>query len=259
MTLPLLAALLLAAQGAWAEPLSAPFAGALELVSAPEKAADAVPRIEGIELEPAFARRLPPGVCEEAASLLQDGDLLFMDSHNAVFERVAEASNSWASHVGVAYREGGRWRLYESKLLSGAKTDLCKFLGRSNGRYALGRLKRPLDPARAARLKAWVTDPANYGVPYDLGFDYERRGSSFCSKFVRHAYEAVGVRLGRTQTLAQLIEEFRGSPERRRELIRFFKLLLVRPELPLARVTITPASQLEDAQLQVTERRFSYR
>lgn len=198
--------------------------------------------------------RVSPEACRKYAANLRDGDIIFQEGRFMVFKRIAEATNSWVSHVGVAFKEGGEWIVYESKVTPGSRTPLCRFLGRSGkGHTAIGRLRRERSGRDVERLRAWASDPANRGVPYDLGFDYNRKGSSFCSKFVSQAYASIGKPLGRTQTLRQLVDEFRGTPERKRSLVRFFKLLFVRVQLPWERVTLTPASVMRDGNLDVRE------
>lgn len=195
-----------------------------------------------------------PEACRKYAEHLKDGDLIFQEGRFILFKKIAEASNSWVSHVGVVFNEAGEWVVYESKVTPGSRTPLCKFLGRSGrGHTAIGRLKGRASGDFLNRVRIWASDPANRDVPYDLGFDYTRKGKSFCSKFVSNAYEAAGRRLGRPQTLKELFDEFRGTPERRRSLVNFFKLVLVRAELPWERVTLTPASVMEDSGLSVSE------
>jgi hypothetical protein len=177
---------------------------------------------------------------------------------NFLYRRVARVSNSWASHVGLAFKDHhtGEWYVYESTVFKGKKTPLCQFLGRAAGdHYAIGRLKKPLSPAKLEALWAWTTDPANYGQNYDLGFDLDEAGTNFCSKFVYNAFRRIGVEIGRVQTFRELFDGFKGPEKERTELVNFFKTFMLRADLPWARRTVTPASQLEDPRLTIWEHR----
>lgn len=206
------------------------------------------------EAQVEIQRAISPEVCRAYSEKLDEGDLIFIAARFALFEKVARASNSWASHVGIVFQDaGGQWTVYESKISPGRVTPLCTFLGRAGkGQTAIARLKKKPGRERMGAVKAWASNPANH-LPYDLGFEFNEPGSSFCSKFVHHAYQAAGVSLGKTQTLQELLDAFEGSSEERDSLVRFFKLYMLRLNFPWQRVTLTPASVMRDPKLVVTE------
>jgi len=77
---------------------------------------------------------------------------------------------------------------------------------------------------------------------YHLGFDFDSK-RQFCSKFVYLTFkEALGVELGKIQTLKELLEE---NPQASVNFWRCWYLGFI----PWERKTITPASQLHDPQL----------
>ena len=81
-----------------------------------------------------------------------------------------------------------------------------------------------------------------HGKLYHLGFKYESQ-RQFCSKFVYQVYkEALGIELGKVQTLEQLLEE---NPQ---ASVRFWRCWYL-GFIPWQRKTITPASQIADPQL----------
>ena len=70
-------------------------------------------------------------LCQQVAKELQPADILFLDINEYLFRKVAEATNSWTSHVGVAIWEDEKWMIYESVDPVSKKTPLCEFLKRT--------------------------------------------------------------------------------------------------------------------------------
>lgn len=205
----------------------------------------------------------PNETCAAAAEVLRDGDLVFLEYNGFPFDRLALTTNSWASHVGIAFEDpaSGRWEIYESRALHGQKTPLCDYLGRTRkGHFAIRRYRKPLSAARLERIRTFATDPANYEKPYHLGFNLDSRDTSFCSKFAREAYRRADITIGRVESFREMLNQYRG--DRRDELACFWdrwffcRRDFVRPfcnfilgddkEIPWSRRTVTPASELED-------------
>jgi hypothetical protein len=209
------------------------------------------------------------GPCAEARRVIADGDLVFLALDNFLYRRVGEATNSWASHVGIAFQDSrGRWFVYESKPPLGGKTPLCRYVKRAkDGRFAVLRLGKPLSPVRMAQVRAFSTRAGSYRKPYHLGFKLESSNTSFCSKFVRDAYASGGVEIGRIETFRDLLASHDGEEEGRRKLVRFFESWFfcrryfgsvcrliggdadASTAIPWDRKTVTPASQLNDPRL----------
>ncbi len=81
------------------------------------------------------------------------------------------------------------------------------------------------------------------GKWYHLGFDYDSP-RQYCSKFVYQVYrQALGVELGKLQTLEQLLNE---NPQANVSFWRAWYFGFI----PWNRRTVTPASQLIDPQLE---------
>src|SRR5690348_8276010 len=133
------------------------------------------------------------------AADLQVGDLVFIRIANFLYRRVADATMSWTSHVGmIDHREGDEWIVAESKVPRSRYCPLSRFVGRSEkGRWAALRLRSPLDESAQARLQQEAR--RRMGKWYHLGFDLDSR-HQFCSKFVYEVYrDALGVDIGKVE------------------------------------------------------------
>ncbi|MCV6612609.1 MAG: YiiX/YebB-like N1pC/P60 family cysteine hydrolase [Amphritea sp.] len=172
---------------------------------------------------------------------LQEGDILFISINAFLYKQVAKGTGSWSSHVGFAIREGNDWYVLESKVPTVSKTPLRKYLSRTcNGEVMVRRLPSSLTKTQVHELKRAANK--RYGQFYHLGFKYESQ-RQFCSKFVYQVYkEALGIELGKVQTLEQLLEE---NPQ---ASVRFWRCWYL-GFIPWQRKTITPASQIADPQL----------
>ena len=174
---------------------------------------------------------------------LQVGDVVFIRVANFLYRRVADATNSWTSHVGlISGREQGEWLVAESAVPRSRYCPLSRFVSRSaGGQYAVKRLKTPLTEADQRRLQAEAAQ--RMGIWYHLGFDFDSP-RQFCSKFVHEIYrEALGVEIGTVEPFRALLARNPESP------LTFWKLWFL-GRIPWERRTITPGSQYECAQLE---------
>lgn len=180
--------------------------------------------------------------CKLAKSLINEGDLVFLEINNYIFQNIARLSASWTSHVGVILKNpGGDWVVAESTIPRSKITPFCTYVGRTRGsRLAIRRLYRPL---MASELNLLVSATSQrLGVSYDTGFDYNSN-KQFCSKFVYQAYlDATGLEIGRKETFADLRT---AHPE----IDITFAEVWFMGNIPWDRVTVTPASQYEDGDL----------
>lgn len=172
---------------------------------------------------------------------LQEGDILFISINAFLYKQVARGTGSWSSHVGFAIRENNQWYVLESKVPTVSKTPLRKYLARTcNGEVMIRRLPTPLTSEQVALLKQAAGK--RLGKLYHLGFKYDSP-RQFCSKFVYQVYkEALGVELGKVQTLTELLQE---NPQASVGFWRCWYLGFI----PWQRKTITPASQIADRNL----------
>lgn len=178
--------------------------------------------------------------CSAAASVIAEGDLIFLDIPYILFRRVAEGTNSWTSHVGIVLKdEYGAWVVAESTVPLSKKTPLCNYLRRSSDyTFEIKRLNRPLNALDIGKLR--TTANAMLDRFYNLGFNFDSN-LFFCSKFVYLTYQSIGVEVGRVQTFRELMAE---NPK---VSMTFWKLWFF-GSVPWERRTVTPASQLNDSQ-----------
>lgn len=171
----------------------------------------------------------------ENSGVLSAGDLIFIRSGSYLYQRVADMTRTWTSHLGVLFegRSSG-WMVAESRHPKVVYTPLETFLSRSvSGLFAVERLKQGLPKEAIHELKQAAD--RRMGLRYDLGFDYDARGE-FCSKFAHEIYlEALGVELGKVETFREVVDKGSGVP------IWFWRMWFF-GSIPWERRTVTPAS-----------------
>jgi len=175
--------------------------------------------------------------------ILAEGDILFTRLRTPFGRQIADASASWASHVGIALRdEHGTWRVAESRIPLSCYSSLESFLARSEDCSVVARrLRGGLEPAQVAALRE--SAERRFGQWYDTGFKYDRQQRAFCSKFAYDVYrEALGIEIGRKESFRELLAR---NPEPRLGFWRWWYF----GSIPWDRITVTPASQLESSLL----------
>jgi len=176
-------------------------------------------------------------------SNLQIGDIVFIRIANFLYRRVAEATQSWTSHVGmIVERRDSEWVVAESAVPRSRYCSLSRFLKRSEaGQCSIKRLKTPLDAGAFERLQAGAA--RRMGKWYHLGFKLDS-SRQFCSKFIYEVYqEAVGVKIGTLESFRELLGKNPHNP------LLFWKVWFC-GWIPWERQTITPASQYESELLE---------
>jgi|SRR5579864_8772525 len=175
---------------------------------------------------------------------LQIGDIVFIRISNFLYRRVAEATGSWISHVGLIDRqEEGEWLVAESTFPFSRYTPLTMFLRRSEkGKCAFMRLKTPPNSSTHSKLQAEARQRLR--KMYHLGFDFDSR-LQFCPKFVFEVYrDALGVDIGAVETFRDLLNKQPDSPK------AFWKIWFL-GQIPWDRRTVTPESQYRSELLEV--------
>lgn len=175
---------------------------------------------------------------------LEVGDVVFIRIPLLPFRKVADTTSSWTNHVGIVMDVSGKEPLVaESRVPFSGATTWARFAGRSDGgRVAVARLKAGLDGEQRRRLQQAAIKRC--GILYDTGFNLHSR-RQFCSRFVREVLdEAAGVKLGEVENFATLLARNPQADQRYWRLWYF-------GAIPWQRETVTPASLLRDASLDV--------
>lgn len=177
-------------------------------------------------------------ICLKAEQIVQEGDLVFTAIPNYLFEKVADGTGSWTSHVGIVFKDkDGKLIVAESKVPKVKETPFCAFLKRSKKyKYEIRRYRRPLASAEVYTMQ--LTAQTHFGKLYDLGFNLDSN-RMFCSKFVFLLYQSIGIPIGNVQTFQELLQ---SRPQTDLSFWRFWYL----GRIPWTRRTVTPASVLAD-------------
>jgi uncharacterized protein YycO len=134
-----------------------------------------------------------------AAVPLRDGDLIFQTSRSGQSLAIQRATHSPWSHMGVIVFRDGKPLVFEASATV-RYTPLATWAARGEGgTYAVRRLKQPLTPPQAAKLRAAATKYA--GRPYDLYFEWSDE-RIYCSELAWKMYrDALGIEIGTRQEL----------------------------------------------------------
>jgi hypothetical protein len=170
-------------------------------------------------------------------SLLEPGDILFSSIPNFLYRRVAKATGSNASHVGIAfYDPHAGWLVSESAVPTVRYSSIADFISRSDkGWLVVRRMRGGLTSHQVISLRHECDK--RMGGLYHLGFDY-LSSRQFCSKFVYQTYAAaLGVEIGALESFRTLLNNLPDTP------LWFWRLWFL-GRIPWMRLTVTPASQL---------------
>lgn len=174
---------------------------------------------------------------------LQPGDVVFTRINNLLYRQVAQATQSWTSHVGVVVRHPQQGLVVaESRVPKSTLTPFDAFVARSErGMYAVRRLPRALSEQEQAAL--FVAAERRLGMWYDFGFNYDSP-RQYCSKFVYDVMaESTGELIGDLETFQEQLDRFPRCP-------RGFWRLWFFGRIPWGRRAVTPASQFRSKRLQ---------
>jgi hypothetical protein len=170
-------------------------------------------------------------------SLLEPGDILFTSIPNFLYRRVARATGSTASHVGIAfYDPDAGWLVAESAVPKVRYSPIANFISRSDkGWVVIRRIHGGLTPSQVTLLHNECD--IRMGKLYHFGFHY-LSPRQFCSKFVYETYlAALGVEIGNLESFRTLLNNLPNTP------LLFWRLWFL-GRIPWTRLTVTPASQL---------------
>lgn len=168
---------------------------------------------------------------------LQPGDIIFTSIANFLYRRVAQATGSKTSHVGIVFYDETRgWLVAESAVPTVRYSTLARFIARSDQGWAVVRRVRGGLSAEQVGLLRQQCD-LRMGKLYHFGFHYASP-RQFCSKFVYDCYRtAIGIEVGRLESFRSLLDSQPNTP------LLFWRLWFF-GRIPWTRLTVTPASQL---------------
>ncbi len=190
----------------------------------------------------AFANDKPSVHCQDSLKIIEEGDVVYISNHNYLFRQVEKDTMTWASHVGIAFKDPKNkdWMVYESTWPKSKLTPICDFLARSfEEKLEIKRLNRKLIPAEIRVMKMAATNM--FGLSYDQGFDYVDAKTSFCSKYVFKTFQTININVGVLETFQSLLDKNPSMD------LTFWKAWFF-GSIPYERLTITPASQILDSQ-----------
>lgn len=170
-------------------------------------------------------------------SLLEPGDVLFTSIPNFLYRRVAKATGSIASHVGIAFYDPKTgWLVAESAVPTVRYSPIDDFISRSDqGWLVVRRMPGGLSPDQVTSLRHECDK--RMGKLYHLGFHY-LSSRQFCSKFVYETYlTAFGVKIGTLESFRTLLNNLPDTP------LLFWRFWFL-GRIPWTRLTVTPESQL---------------
>jgi cell wall-associated NlpC family hydrolase len=156
------------------------------------------------------------GVALTAQSPWREGDIVFQTSRSSQSKAIQLATKSQWSHMGVVFREQGRWMVLEAVQPVKA-TPIETWINRGVGAHVVAkRLRRHESLLTPAALKRMRSAGRKFlGKPYDLTFEWDNR-RIYCSELVWKIYkEALGIEVGR---LSKLQEFYLSDPIVRRKM-----------------------------------------
>lgn len=187
---------------------------------------------------PKTTEKLP----DSLTSKLQDGDIIFTLIDNPLFRRVAQASGSWESHVGILFQHYGEWWVAESTIPRAKWTPLHRFIQRSeHQKFEIYREKNQLSQAETQKIRQQAE--SHIGKFYHLGFNYDSP-RMYCSKLVYTCYGQIGKPVGTCKTIRQIFNENPNIP------IAFWRTYYL-GFIPWNRRIVTVKSVLNDPSLRI--------
>jgi len=141
-------------------------------------------------------------VAVQPETKLQEGDIIFQSTHSRQCEAVKLATHSEYSHVGIIFKEGDKWMVYEA-VQPVKKTPLDEWINRGeNNHYVVKRLKNASEVLTAdiiTEMKKIGNE--DMGKNYDIYFHWSD-DELYCSEFVWKIYdEAANIHIGELKQL----------------------------------------------------------
>lgn len=134
-------------------------------------------------------------VWQADSGLWREGDLLFRKGHGMASELVTSVSQGDYSHIGMAVRENGRWKVVHAVPNEGLPSDTdrvkCEpadsfFMPERAGQGAWARVKCSDEVAQRVAMKA--LRKAKEGIPFDHDYQLGDSTSLYCTELICLVY-----------------------------------------------------------------------
>ena len=133
----------------------------------------------------------------------QNGDIIFQTSKSSQSKVIQLATNSKYSHMGIIYKNDGRYFVYEA-IQPVKLTPLAEWIDRGeNGHYVIKRLANADKVLTHSTLAKMEQLGAQFkGKPYDIYFEWTD-DRIYCSELVWKIYkQSVGIEIGQLEQLS---------------------------------------------------------
>ena len=132
---------------------------------------------------------------------LRDGDIIFHESRSSQSRAIQLATKSRYSHMGILYRDGGKWYVYEA-VQPVKVTPFAEWTKRGkDGHFVVKRLRAKLTADTLERMRK--AGERYRGRGYDLYFEWSDE-RIYCSELVWKIYKrGAGVEIGKLQKLRE--------------------------------------------------------
>ena len=149
---------------------------------------------------------LPEKISEKSKvfneSILQEGDVIFQTSNYGQSWAVQKATNSKYSHVGMLFKEQGKWMVYEA-VQPVQKISLADFISHGDQKhFTISRFKsdEQLSKEKIEKMKAFFNQLE--GKNYDIYFEWSDK-TWYCSELVWKMYDHVGIKISEYERFGQ--------------------------------------------------------
>jgi hypothetical protein len=175
---------------------------------------------------------------------VQDGDIIFQTSISSQSKAIQRATNSKFSHMGIIYRQGVNFYVYEA-VQPVKLTKLKDWISRGeNGKYVVKRLinsENILTPENLSKMKE--IGESYQGKNYDIYFEWSD-DQIYCSELVWKIYKnALDIEIGKLETLKEF--NLMDSVVREKLIERYGD------KIPMNEIVISPATMFNSDKLEL--------
>lgn len=136
-------------------------------------------------------------------SILKEGDVIFQTDNHGQSLAVQKATLSKYSHVGILFKDNGKWMVYEA-IQPVLKSNFSSFVKRGDqGHFTISRYKNSaveLTVENIKKMKSFFEKVE--GKDYDILFEWSDK-YWYCSELVWKMYESVGIKISEYEKFGQ--------------------------------------------------------